>query len=384
MLAGLYFGQRLVRLPAEDRAVRPQHALSFKTLIICYAAGVASVGVVQQVAWDYPSLTQAIIALTYIRLGLLYLVLRRLVSAGQWSMIIGLMIFEIGLGITGFYAGFREPLIMMALAMLERFDRRSVRHWLSVAALALVMCTLGVMWVSVRTSYRERFLSDTNFEQSRAQRLDSIRAASNAWMSSSHDDLANDLDTFIDRMWTVYYPALAVARVPNVVPYADGALMSATLQHVLMPRVFFPDKAEIGSDSELVRKYAGVKVAGAEQNTDIAFGYAAESYVDFGVPLMFLPVFIWALFMGAVYASILRWYCYRDIAVSVSTVICWLSLYLFERSWAKTIGLSLTLLIYVGGLTFLLDRLWYERFGADAQDDEQAAAAATFLSADAK
>ena len=48
--------------------------------------------------------------------------------------------------------------------------------------------------------------------------------------------------------------------------------------------------------------------------------------------------------------------------MSVSTVIAWLALYLFERSWAKTIGLSGTLLIYAGGLSFLLDRLWFEKF----------------------
>lgn len=108
-------------------------------------------------------------------------------------------------------------------------------------------------------------------------------------------------------------------------------------------------------------------------------------YVDFGVPLMFLPIFIWGVFMGAVYAAILRRDRYRDIAVSVATVICWLSLYLFERSWAKTIGLSLTLLIYVGGLTFLIDRLWYERFSADLHDEnEPLSAAAPLLHADAK
>ena len=50
--------------------------------------------------------------------------------------------------------------------------------------------------------------------------------------------------------------------------------------------------------------------------------------------------------------------------MSVSTVICWLSLYLFERSWSKTIGLGGTLMIYVGGLSFLLDRLWFEKFKA--------------------
>jgi hypothetical protein len=53
---------------------------------------------------------------------------------------------------------------------------------------------------------------------------------------------------------------------------------------------------------------------------------------------------------------------HRDIAVSVSTVIAWLSLYLFERSWAKTIGLTGTLLIYAGGLSYLLDLFWFEKF----------------------
>ena len=50
------------------------------------------------------------------------------------------------------------------------------------------------------------------------------------------------------------------------------------------------------------------------------------------------------------------------MAVSVATVIGWISLYLFERSWAKTIGFSGTLLIYAGGLCYVLDRLWFEKF----------------------
>jgi lipoprotein signal peptidase len=50
------------------------------------------------------------------------------------------------------------------------------------------------------------------------------------------------------------------------------------------------------------------------------------------------------------------------MAVSVATVIGWISLYLFERSWAKTIGFAGTLLIYSGGLCYILDRLWFEKF----------------------
>jgi hypothetical protein len=107
----------------------------------------------------------------------------------------------------------------------------------------------------------------------------------------------------------------------------------------------------------MVRKYSGVRVAGAETGTSIAFGYAAESYVDFGVPWMFLPVFIYGLVMGAAYRWLVRFIRHRDLALAAVTVIFWLSLYLFERSWLKTLGLSVALLLYLGGATVLLDRL---------------------------
>jgi hypothetical protein len=138
--------------------------------------------------------------------------------------------------------------------------------------------------------------------------------------------------------------------------------MLETLRFTFEPRLLFPDKPEIKSDSEMVRKYSGVMVAGEEQNTDIAFGYAAESYIDFGVPVMFVPIFLWSLFVGVVCALIVREYHHRDIAVSIVTIIGWFSLYLFERSWSKTIGFGGSLLIYAGGLCYILDRLWYEKF----------------------
>ena len=42
--------------------------------------------------------------------------------------------------------------------------------------------------------------------------------------------------------------------------------------------------------------------------------------------------------------------------VAVVTVIFWMSLYAANKSWAKMIGLALTLLVYLGGFTILVDR----------------------------
>jgi hypothetical protein len=364
LMAGLLFGQWLIGRLKPMQGVRPAYALTFKSLALSYLVATAVAGFVHELAWSFPSITQAIIAISFLRLGLLYLVLRRLVAADRWLLMAGVLVLEIVLGVTGFHAGFREPLIMAVLAFLERFDRQNVRHWVSLGVLFVVMGLLGVAWISVRVNYRGRYLSDEAFAQNRGARLDSLTAAAKQWAAQDRSEFLGNIDGFIDRLWAIYYPALAVARVPDVEPHTNGKLMSATLQFVFMPRVFFPDKPEVGSDSELVRKYSGVWVAGAAQDTDIAFGYAAESYIDYGVPWMFIPVFIWGAFMGVCYAGMFKYYRHRDIAVSVATVICWLTLYLFERSWAKTIGLGGTLMIYVGGLSFLLDRLWFEKFRA--------------------
>jgi hypothetical protein len=362
MIAGLSVGRRLMGLMGPATGLRPAYALTFKTLVAAYAVGTLFVGAIQNAAWNYPGFEQAILALSYLRYGLLYLVFRRLVANREWHFVAGLLALEVVLGMTGFYAGFREPLIMAALAFLEFFDRRDVRQWATITTLVAFMAVLGVAWMGVRVEYRARFNTDERFNANRSVRIDLLKASITDWAGQSSSEMFRDIDSFVERMWTIYYPALAVSRVPSVLPHTNGKLMVESLQYVFMPRLFFPDKPDIKSDSEMVRKYSGVWVAGDDEQTDIAFGYAAESYVDFGVPMMFVPMFIWSVFIGFAIAIILRVFRHRDIAVSVSTVIAWLSLYLFERSWAKTIGLTGTLLIYAGGLCFLLERLWFEKF----------------------
>ena len=361
MIGGLSVGRRLVGLMGPATGPRPAYALTFKALVASYVGGTMCVGAIQNAAWNYPGFAQAILALSYLRLGLLYLVFRRLIANREWHFVAGLLALEVVLGMTGYYAGFREPLIIAALAFFEVFDRRNARHWITVTALVAFMAVLGAAWMGVRVEYRARFNSDAQFTSDRWARIDLLKASIADWAGQSRTAMLLDIDAFVERMWTIYYPALAMSRVPSVLPHTDGRLMTESLEYVFAPRLFFPDKPEIKSDSEMVRKYAGIWVAGQDQQTDIAFGYAAESYIDFGVPMMFLPMFIWWVFVGFAIELILRVLRHRDLAVSVSTVVAWLSLYLFERSWAKTIGLTGTLLIYAGGLSLLLDRLWYEK-----------------------
>ena len=94
----------------------------------------------------------------------------------------------------------------------------------------------------------------------------------------------------------------------------------------------------------------------------IAFGYAGESYVDFGPPWMFLPVFGYGFLMGLAYLWFLRTVRHQELAKALVSVVFWLSLYLFERSWSRTLGQAGTLMIYLGGAAILIDRVLLSRF----------------------
>lgn len=330
-------------------------AVPWRTLFVGYLGATLLNAFLREVAWSVPGLAQGLLAIGYIRLAILFLVFRRLVRPRvRWEWFIGILGVEVVLGFTGYFAGFREPLILAFLALIEAFDARSVGQWMRMAALSAVMIVFGVVWMGIRTSYRAEV--GAGLSQSRAERLERVGALSSEWFTSELDSMTEDVDELVERLWAIYYPALAVSRVPEVVPHENGQIMWAALTHLVTPRILFPDKGVLPSDSEMVRKYSGIPVAGAEENTSIAFGYAAESYVDFGVPMMFLPALLFGVVMGVLYRVVFRVIRHRELVVGFACVFFWLSLYLFERSWVKTLGTAGTLLIYLGGLVWLLDR----------------------------
>jgi hypothetical protein len=71
---------------------------------------------------------------------------------------------------------------------------------------------------------------------------------------------------------------------------------------------------------------------------------------------MFVSVIIFGLLVGATFQMWTSVIQHRDLAVALATVLYWLALYLFERSWAKMLGLSVTLMVYLGGLVYIVDQ----------------------------
>lgn len=366
LAAGIKLGFK-ARTPPDPRVVRPDYAFPFGPLAMVYVASIFIEGSLVTIAPYYPTFRQIIVTLDTARLGVLFLILRRLCGGERpkWGLVGLVVSIEVVLGITGFFAGFREPIVLAVLAVLEIFNQRNARHWLAIGVAIVGVSVLGLVWMGIRADYRREYIAVDQFSGSRDTRVTRVGDLTSNFFKNDATNIWKTADALVDRMWTIYYPALAIARVPSVLPHTDGAILGAALVHIVTPRVFFPDKPGLESDSDEVRKYANVRVAGREANTTIAFGYSAESYIDFGLPLMFLPVFAFGVFIGAMYALFRSIIWHRELFVAFGTVAFWLSVYLFERSWATMLGTAMAFMIYLGPPTVLIDRFLRVRESAE-------------------
>jgi hypothetical protein len=354
LLVGLALGLRLRPRTAAPTASSPP--LPFSWLLWLYGLALLVSSAAQRVAWSIPSLTQALLALDLVHIAFLLLLLRRLlVPPIRWLWLLALLGGEVASGFTAYFAGFREALMMAALAVTEVFQPRRLAHWAALTLVALSVCGAGLLWTGTKAAYR-RHLRDEQMASSSSARFDDIRSLSSAWIDQRPEKLVFDADRMVSRLWAIPYQALALRRVPAVIPHENGQILGRALLHIVTPRLFFPDKGEMPSDSDEVRRYSGVWVAGRQQGTSMAFGYVAESYVDFGPVGMMVPVLLFGLFMGAVHRWLSGAIRQRELSVAITSAICWVALFLYERSWLKQLGDTFTLLIVLGGGTLLVDR----------------------------
>jgi hypothetical protein len=116
-VVGLAAGRCLIGRMRTPQGLRPAHALTFKTLIVVYAVFTTALSAMRVTDIDLGGLAMAAVALTYLRLGLAYLIFRRLVAAAS-GITCRTARRRSGARISGFYAGFKDPLTA-SLAFLE-------------------------------------------------------------------------------------------------------------------------------------------------------------------------------------------------------------------------------------------------------------------------
>jgi hypothetical protein len=172
------------------------------------------------------------------------------------------------------------------------------------------------------------------------------------------------VETLVERISYVTFFSLVLEHVPNREPHAGGELLTSALRNAFVPRLLFPDKPVLPSDSYYTRRFAGAAVA--DGATSISIGYMAEFYADWGVSGMFLSVFLYGAWIGSMIAVVWRFVPVAALRFGAVTVVA-LAVADFEHQFIKGFAaLNTNVIVMLAALIVL--RPWLARLLGTAPD----------------
>lgn len=345
----LAIGMRLavqgVKTSARDTDVEVSSALGI------YLVWSAALPVLVLITPD--AATQVLIALSDLRWATVYVLFESVLRKRRgYSIMVLILTIEVGLGFLSFFSNFKTALIVMLAALLSQTRRLSTRQVLGVVATAALTIYLGILWSAIKGEYRAAMNQGTNEQSIRIDTSDQAEVLQH--VVGNVDKTAFDLatDRFVERIAYVTYFAHTMDFVPHVRAHEDGRIWLAAIDHVLLPRVLLPDKAPLESDTVVAEHYTGLKL-NAHRGTSISIGLPAESYVDLGVPMMFIPALLLGLMHGFAYRFLLqrREHAPYGAGFAVSFGLPYM---MVELGAAKTLGSLLSLVIIATGIWLLV------------------------------
>lgn len=250
---------------------------------------------------------QLLLSVTYMKWVLLTLLIgHTLVDGSSRLIVLILVVLEILLSFSGFWAAFKDYILVVIGAYFLFIPKFSFKTVFLVLSILIVTLFMSVVWTYSKGEYRKYLTGGERtqiiVQEDQLSNLFKFIAIVQEDFSPENfsSSFSAGLESLIHRISYVEFLALAMKQVPEYIPHEEGNLLKNALEHVLKPRFLFPDKKPI-YDSELTSKYTGIQFAGAEQGTSFSLGTVAESYVDFGRVYMFIPILLFGFWIGWLY-----------------------------------------------------------------------------------
>jgi hypothetical protein len=238
-----------------------------------------------------------------------------------------------------YFSDFKTPLILLFLVSLQFWQPWDPKSWKwSIAAwtrtVGLIVAALFLMLVWQASVKKEtRRIYDEGVITGRLDRAELFVKQVAAAVPEVIDDPRPSIEILISRLSYIGFFSRVLEYVPAVEPHANGELLQMAVTNAFMPRLVFPSKPVLPSDSYYTRRFTGIMVA--EEGTSISIGYMAEFYADWGLLGMFMSILAYGCLIGAC-IEVVRRFVQPAILVNPFLIVLMMTVYQFEHQFIKT------------------------------------------------
>lgn len=213
--------------------------------------------------------------------GLFMLSFWCLANRRNYALLALTVMFDVLIGMTGFFAEFKDTVLVVAIAALAAQFNPKTRDIVAVMLAVTVVVGSAIFWSAIKPEYRSFVNLGTGQQIIRVPLADRIDFLIDRMAEFDGDDLMDGFEALVARHGYTEFLGLTLQNVPAVVPHENGKLTVAAVRHVTMPRLLFPSKPPVPHDTDIMVKYTGLPALW-NRSTSISIGYLGELYVDFG------------------------------------------------------------------------------------------------------
>lgn len=253
---------------------------------------------------------------------------------------------EVLYGFLGFFSGFKTILFLLLIVLTAQYSNPLKVIRFKFILPAVILFLLLTFWQVVKTDYREFVNRGSSAQVVSVSVIDQLDFYASSIASFGPEQIVTGFDSGLARIGYLRFFATSMTRIPWSIPHQNGRLWSESLQVILQPRILYPDKPPI-NDSERTNEFSGVTVAGAAQGTSVSIGYVGESFIDFGFPLLLVPVALMGLLWGWMYRFLFHLPPATPLSAGFACIAILITAISFEQSNLKLLpGTAITFLVY--------------------------------------
>ena len=292
------------KLPSISLQTFKEHAakLSINKTFIAYVIGFFSINAIGAVALSISGFAQILVSLVAIK-WFLYLLFGFQVILKKLKIkeFIFFTLFEFVSGFYSYFSSFKTVVFFLLFLFFVMLTRVNMKQILIATAGGLAIFYGMAIYQSIKGDYRNFLNKGTRSQTVSVSQEEALTKLSDLVSEQKKTGSTSEsVASFLDRFQYTYHLAKAMEIVPAKIPYQMGDNWWSTLTFIFTPRLLNPDKPNYEA-SVKTRKYTGLDYAGAKQGVSVSLGYFADSYVDFGLIGMLLPIFILGCIYGKTY-----------------------------------------------------------------------------------
>lgn len=275
-----------------------------------------------------------------------------------------------------YFSDFKTPLILLFLVSLQFWQpwepkswKWSIAAWTRTIGLLVVALFLMLVW-QAGVKKEARRIYDEGLVNGRLDRAELFVKQVAAAVPEVIDDPQPSIEILISRLSYIGFFSRVIEYVPAVEPHANGELLRMALTNAFMPRLLFPSKPVLPSDSYYTRRFTGIMVA--EEGTSISIGYMAEFFADWGLAGMFLSILGYGCLIGACIETVRR-FVQPSILVNPFLIVLMMTVYQFEHQFIKTFAALISTTVAALVIQRVGRKTLVKTFGVEPETSEDAA-----------